>query len=88
MLGPSLEWLAAMAPEEFREKFRGSAIRRTKWKGLVRNACIALGNAKLAPGSKEGQRVVKLLEKLAHLDDKAIKESAQWALSRIQRSAV
>jgi len=88
LLGPSLEWLAAMAPEEFREKFRGSAIRRTKWKGLVRNACIALGNAKLPPGSQEGQRVVQLLEKLAHVDDKAITESARWALSRIQRSAV
>jgi epoxyqueuosine reductase len=88
LLGPSLEWLATMAPEEFREKFRGSALKRTKWKGLVRNACIALGNAKLAPESMEWQHAVKLLEQLSHADDQAITESARWALWRIQRSAV
>jgi epoxyqueuosine reductase len=45
LMQPSLEWLANMEEQEFREVFRGSAIKRTKWKGLVRNACIALGNA-------------------------------------------
>src|SRR5574340_1451559 len=44
---PPLEWLASMEPEEFRDVFRGSAIKRTKWAGLVRNACIALGNAQI-----------------------------------------
>ena len=29
----------------FEEMFRNSAVKRTKWAGLVRNACIALGNA-------------------------------------------
>jgi epoxyqueuosine reductase QueG len=34
-----------MTETEFREVFRSSAIKRTKWRGLVRNACIALGNS-------------------------------------------
>ncbi len=54
---PRLEWLAAMNEEQFRDVFRGSPIKRTKWRGLVRNACIALGNsapaARLGPSRKD-----------------------------------
>jgi len=50
LLQPRLEWLAVMSEEEFREKFRGSAMKRAKWSGLVRNACIALGNSKATAG--------------------------------------
>jgi len=84
LLEPQLEWLAGMNEEEFREKFRASAMKRTKWRGLVRNACIALGNAKLRRGSAEHQRIVKLLETLTGSAQPAIAESAQWALSRIR----
>jgi epoxyqueuosine reductase len=84
LLGPQLEWLAAMNEEEFREKLRGSAIKRTKWRGLVRNACIALGNAKLWRGSEEHGRIVKLLLGLKAAADPGIAESAGWALSRIR----
>jgi epoxyqueuosine reductase len=42
---PLLEWLASVSEEDFREIFQGSPLRRTKWRGLVRNACVALGNA-------------------------------------------
>jgi epoxyqueuosine reductase len=81
---PSLEWLARMSEDEFREKFRGSAMKRAKWRGLARNACIALGNAKLELGSVEHSRIVELLEKLATSSEIVIAESARWALSRIQ----
>jgi len=84
LLQPELEWLAGMNEEEFREKFRGSAMRRTKWRGLVRNACIALGNAKVEKGSSAHTRIVKLLKRLEGSTEKAIAESAQWALGRIQ----
>jgi len=83
LLKPRLEWLAGISEEEFREKFRGSAMKRTKWRGLVRNACIALGNAKLERGSVEHSRIVGLLGKLAASPEIVIAESAQWALSRI-----
>jgi len=81
---PRLEWLAGMSEEEFRDKFRGSAMKRTKWRGLVRNACIALGNAKLERGSAEQLRIVALLGRLTESPEIAIAESARWALGRIQ----
>ena len=83
LLQPRLEWLAGMNDEEFREKFRGSAMKRTKWQGLVRNACVALGNTKLERGSAEQLRIVGLLERLAEFPEIAIAESARWALGRI-----
>ncbi len=84
LLEPPLEWLAGMSEEEFREKFRGSAMKRTKWRGLVRNACIALGNAKLRRGLPEHGRIVALLERLTRAGEPSIAESARWALSRIR----
>lgn len=84
LLEPRLEWLAKMTAEEFREKFRGSAMKRTKWRGLVRNACVALGNAKIERGSETHGRIVELLERLEGTEDEGIAESARWAVSRIQ----
>ncbi len=81
---PSLEWLAGMSEEEFRTNFRGSAIRRAKWKGLIRNSCIALGNSGLGPDAPERGRIVALLRRLAGSPEPIIAESAQWALARIQ----
>jgi epoxyqueuosine reductase len=85
LLQPSLEWLAGMGEPEFRELFRGSAVKRTKWAGLVRNACVALGNSRVRPGSREYERIVALLKRLADSGISAIAESAHWALSSIQR---
>jgi len=84
LLEPRLEWLAGMSEEEFRDKFRSSAMKRTKWRGLVRNACIAMGNAKVRRGSKDYLRTVELLRRLEKSSEIAISESARWALSRIQ----
>jgi epoxyqueuosine reductase len=82
---PRLEWLAAMNEEEYREVFRGSAIKRTKWRGLVRNACVALGNSDVTHGTPAHEKVCALLVRLAALPDGPISESALWALSRIQQ---
>jgi epoxyqueuosine reductase len=84
LLSPRLEWLACFSEAEFRELFRGSPVKRTKWLGLVRNACIALGNAALPPGSATHTRVTGLLTRLAASSEGLIGESARWALSRIQ----
>jgi len=81
---PRLEWLASMDEAQFRRVFRGSAIKRTKWRGLVRNACIALGNADLRPGATAYKRITALLQRLSASQDAVIAESALWALSRIQ----
>lgn len=42
---PSLQEILALDEAAFAERFRGRAIMRAKRDGLVRNACIALGNA-------------------------------------------
>jgi epoxyqueuosine reductase len=81
---PRLEWLASLDEEEYRKVFRGSAVKRAKWNGLVRNACIALGNSGLRRGTPTERRVRALLERLAASPDALISESALWALSRIQ----
>jgi epoxyqueuosine reductase len=85
LLQPSLEWLAGLTEEQFRECFRGSAIKRTKWRGLVRNACIALGNAHILHNSERRPRILALLERLANSPEAVIAESARWALSRIEQ---
>jgi epoxyqueuosine reductase len=85
LLQPSLEWLAGMNEEEFREFFRGSAVKRAKWAGLVRNACVALGNSCVRPGTADYERVVWLLQRLTESEISTIAESARWALFRIQQ---
>jgi epoxyqueuosine reductase len=61
LLFPGLEWLAGLSEAEFREVFRGSPIKRTKWRGLVRNACIALGNSGLKRSTADHARIIQLL---------------------------
>ena len=85
LLMPRLEWLAAISEEEFRVAFRRSAMKRTKWAGLVRNACMALANCRIKRGSVAFERVVRLLERLAKSERPTIAESVHWALSRIQQ---
>jgi epoxyqueuosine reductase len=79
---PQLEWLASLTPEEFSKIFRKSAAKRAKWRGLVRNACVGLGNATLAAGSPARERVLRLLNDLAASNDSLIAEHANWALER------
>jgi epoxyqueuosine reductase len=80
---PNLVWLAGLNEEEFRAIFHGSAVKRTKWRGIVRNACIALGNARLSRRNVAHRTAVAVLERLANSHELMIAESAQWALSRI-----
>ena len=76
LFNPALAWLAEMPPEEFRETFRGSPIRRTKHSGLRRNTAIAMGNS----GNPE---FVSQLEKLALDPDESVAESARWARAHL-----
>jgi epoxyqueuosine reductase len=81
---PRLEWLASLSQSDFSEVFRGNPIKRTKWQGLIRNVCIALGNSKLPRDSAAFERISSTLTPLAASTDPVIAESAQWAISRIQ----
>jgi epoxyqueuosine reductase len=81
---PRLRWLLGLTEAEFREVFRGSAIKRTKWRGLIRNSCIAAGNSGLRPGMAGYARICDRLSQLAASEDQVLAESARWALLRIQ----
>jgi len=81
---PGLEWLLGLSEAEFRELFRGSPVKRAKWRGLIRNACIAIGNSGLRPGTADHTRISDKLERLAASEDQILAESARWALSHIQ----
>jgi epoxyqueuosine reductase len=83
LFAPELEWLAALSQREFSAVFRRSAVKRAKWQGLVRNACIALGNSSVGRDSPAFGRVVGLLERLASSDDLIISDHARWALARL-----
>ena len=52
---------------------------------MIRNACIALGNSGLKPENMMYLEVLTALRRLSELDDALIRESAHWALSRIQQ---
>jgi epoxyqueuosine reductase len=79
LVNPALEWLAEVTTEQFRETFRGSAMRRAKRSGLRRNAVIAMGNS----GER---RFEPLLKKLCGDQDQVVAESAAWAADRISAS--
>jgi epoxyqueuosine reductase len=76
LVNPALEWLAGMSDEEFRRKFRGSAVRRAKRSGLRRNAVIAMGNSR-------DERFAPLLERLKTDEDPFVAQSAEWAAKRL-----
>jgi epoxyqueuosine reductase len=83
LFAPELERLASLSLQEFSRVFRGSAVKRAKWRGLVRNACVALGNSGVAPNSAAYPRVVRVLERLASSGDAMLAEHARWALARL-----
>jgi epoxyqueuosine reductase len=80
LVNPALDWLAGMNAEEFREKFRGSPIKRAKLTGLRRNAVIAMGNSK-------SRKFLPTLERLCQDHDALVAEAARWAVARICSSA-
>ena len=83
LFAPALEWLASLSQQEFSKVFGRSPVKRAKWRGLVRNACVALGNSGFARDSGPYPRVVRLLARLASAEDSLIAEHARWALQRV-----
>jgi len=84
LYSPELEWLVGLSEEEFRAAFRGSAVRRAKRRGMVRNVCVALGNARLRTEDVEYQHIVTRLRELVGGDDELVAEHAKWALAHLE----
>lgn len=76
-INPSLEWILALDEEAWRVAARKTALKRTKWRGLMRNALVAAGN------SKEVQ-LLPLLETFVDGDDPLLAEHASWARERLE----
>ena len=74
---PSLVKLLRLTTEDFRANFKGSPIKRTKRRGLLRNVAIALGNS-------NDTEVVQPL--IGALDDEEplVRQHAAWALGRLR----
>ena len=80
LFNPALEWLAGMSPEEFREVFRGSVVKRAKLNGVKRNVLIAIGNS-------GDIRLLPAVEKMVDEEDAVVAETAKWALGRLRNGA-
>lgn len=77
---PELGELASLSEEEFNERFARTAIERTRYRGLLRNAAVAMGN------SRE-RRYLGMLEALAASEDDIVSEHARWAIEKIRAAA-
>lgn len=80
---PSLIELLVMSREQYQKRLRRSAIKRATYRGLRRNAAVALGNAAAR------SETLRALEKVAAdpTDDPLVREHAGWAAAR-QRSGI
>jgi epoxyqueuosine reductase len=74
---PDLLELLGLDDAEFKRRFAGTPMLRTKRRGLLRNVCVALGNI----GSAEA---LPPLERASHDPEPLIAEHARWAIAQIQ----
>ncbi|MFO0687594.1 MAG: tRNA epoxyqueuosine(34) reductase QueG [Myxococcota bacterium] len=76
---PTLAWLLALDEARFGEATRGTALRRARLRGLLRNALVAAGNS--------GDPALRAaVERWLASDDPVLREHARWALDRIPRA--
>ena len=80
LVNPDLAELARMSGDQFRQRFRGSPISRTKYSGFLRNVAVAMGNS----GVRE---YIPELERLAQNEDRVVAEHAAWALARLRANS-
>ncbi|HZX60745.1 MAG TPA: tRNA epoxyqueuosine(34) reductase QueG [Candidatus Methylomirabilis sp.] len=78
---PDLIQLLALSEDEFRRRFKGSPVRRTKRRGLLRNVAVALGNLRRA------EAVPALARALLEDPESLVRGHAAWALGRIGGAA-
>jgi epoxyqueuosine reductase len=87
LFAPDLEWLLSLTEEAFRDVFRGSPVKRAKWRGLLRNACVALGNSGLRPAAPRYKEICERLSELAAAEDDILAGHARWALERLRANS-
>ncbi|MDB6165523.1 MAG: queG [Lacunisphaera sp.] len=71
-----LREILELTPERFAQVFKGTAIKRLKFTGLLRNACVVAGNS----GDRD---LLPMLLGLAAHESALIRAHAVWAVQRI-----
>jgi len=74
---PDLVELLSLDDAQFKARFAGSPILRTKRRGVLRNVCVALGNV-------GDNSALPALEKAASDKEPLIAEHARWAMEQIR----
>jgi epoxyqueuosine reductase len=77
---PALLDLLALDDSQFKARFRGTPLLRTKRRGLLRNVCVALGNVGDATA-------LPALGRAAQDPESLVAEHALWAIEQINRRA-
>jgi epoxyqueuosine reductase len=72
-----LSEILGLSEEDFRRRFKGTALYRSKRRGFLRNAAIVLGN-------QGDPAALPALEKAAQDPEPLIREAAKWAIGRIR----
>ena len=80
-----LREILELTPERFAEVFRGTAIKRLKRGGLLRNACVVAGNAAVGQGASCAW--LPSLVRLATAEPAVVRAHAVWAVRRIAGAA-
>ena len=76
-MAPLLLDLIALDDDGFRQRFKGSPIKRAKRRGLLRNVCVALGNW-------GNNAAIPALHKALHDPEPLIRNHAAWAIDQIK----
>lgn len=72
-----LETELSLSPQEFNAKFKGSAVKRAKRRGYLRNVAVALGNV------GRTSSIPALAKSLLHDAEPLVRAHAAWALGQI-----
>lgn len=73
---PRLLDALAWTPGDFNRIYKGSAVKRAKWRGFMRNVCVAAGNWGDAAALPQ-------LQRLADDADPLVAEHARWAIEQV-----
>lgn len=76
---PPLAELARMEEDTFRRMFRSTPVWRAKYRGLLRNVAIAMGNA-------GDPKFLPLLAELSENADPAVAQAAKFSIERIEHA--
>ena len=76
LLSPDFKWLIGLDGDGFREVFRKSPVKRSKYRGFMRNVLVAVGNS----GNKE---YINYARDFLCDDEPIVRAHAVWALWRL-----